>query len=333
MSRLVAATVLVLVAGLSTAHDAVASIDRTQKRTPKAAVRRAPVRAPAIFPRVVRDDFVQRLAARTPPRFEVEPVRDYRPGCCFDATLESTCRVDDTNEMCWLDAGDGCGPVAVSDDVSAYWPEDLQIATESGARWGEVSRKEQQRSIREILRVLAERQPAKPVGLVAFAVGYVESGFNPTAEHPKTKACGLYQFLRGTWRDFARADVADDPDACRNARENAGAALTFLTHLYERNLQTIVDATPTWGTMNEWERLTTIFAGLYSLHNYGPNDPRWQEPENGARQIALAHVAVLKDFYDNLDGELRRTAPRGRPAVAKRPRLTRVSKRLPSPRR
>ena len=333
MQRLVAVTALALVCGLAAASDVAASIDHGAKRAKAPVVRRAPVRAPAIFPRIVRDDFVQRLAAKTPPRFEVEPVRDYRPGCCFDATSESTCRADDTNAMCWLDAGDGCGPMPLGDELVTYWPEDVQLATESGARWGEVSRKEQQRSIREILRVLAERQPAKPIGLVAYAVGYVESGFNPTAEHPKTKACGLYQFLRGTWRDFARADVADDPDACRDARENASAAVTFLTHLYETNLKTIVEQTPTWETMNEWDRLTTIFAGLYSLHNYGPNDPRWQEPENGARQIALAHVGVLKEFYDSLDGELRRTAPRVRPAVAKRPRLARVSKRLPSPRR
>jgi len=302
-----AVTALVLAVGLVASDDAVA------------AIRRAPTRAPAIFPRIVREDFVRRLAAKAPPALEVEPVRDYRPSCCFEATAESTCRVDDTNAMCWLDAGDGCGPRAPGEDVAAYWPEDVQLATASGLGWGEVSREEQRRSIREILRVLAERQPAKPVGLVAYAVGYVESGFNPTAEHPKTKACGLYQFLSGTWRDFARADVAGDPTACRNPRENASAAVTFLTHLYDTHLATIVEQTPGWDTMSEWDRLTSIFVGLYSLHNYGPNDPRWQEPDNGARQIALAHVGILKDFYDGLTGELQRAAPRARP-VAKRRR-------------
>jgi hypothetical protein len=339
MQRLVAVTALTLVCAFAAPRVSTASIDHAVKPPTASAVRRAPSRAPAIFPRIVRDDFVQRLAAKTPPRYEVEPVRDYRPACCFEATDESTCRVDDTNAMCWEDAGDGCGPMPIGDELVAYWPEDVQIATESGARWGEVSKKEQQRSIREILRVLAERQPAKPVGLVAYAVGYVESGFNPTAEHPKTKACGLYQFLSGTWRDFADADVADDPDSCRDPRENAVAAVRFLSELYDRNIGTIVEQTPEWGTMSEWDRLTTIFAGLYSLHNYGPNDPRWQEPENGARQIALAHVNVLKEFYDSLDGELRRTAPRPprvRKAVMKRPALTRVSKiskRVPSSRR
>ncbi len=72
--------------------------------------------------------------------------------------------------------------------------------------------------------------------------------------------------------------------------------------------------------MTEWDRITEIFVGLYSLHNYGPNDPRWQEPENGARQIALAHVGILKDFYESLDGELKRTAPRTARPVAKRRR-------------
>jgi hypothetical protein len=318
MRRPTAYTALALVIGLAAPAWSFAAIHPPAKRAPAPTVKRAAPRAPAVFPRVVRDDYVRRLAAKAPPSIEVQPTRDYRPGCCFAATDESTCRVDDGNAMCWLDAGDGCGPVAMSDDLAAYWPENLQIATESGLGWGEVSRAEQQRSIKEILRVLAERQPAKPVGLVAYAVGYVESGFNPTAEHPKTKACGLYQFLRGTWRDFARADVADDPTACRNPRENAAAAITFLSELYDKNIGTIVEQTPGWEEMTEWDRITTIFAGLYSLHNYGPNDPRWQEPENGARQIALAHVGILKDFYESLDGELKRTAPRARPAPKRR---------------
>jgi hypothetical protein len=301
-----AVTALALSLGLVAADDAVA------------AIRRAPNRAPTIFPRVVSEDFVRRLAAKAPPAFEVEPEKDYRPSCCFDATADSTCRVDDGNAMCWLDAGDGCGPQTPGADLAAYWPEDVQIATASGPAWGEVSREEQRRSIREILRVLAERQPAKAVGLVAYAVGYVESGFNPTAEHPKTKACGLYQFLSGTWRDFAGAAVADDPTACRNPRENASAAITFLTHLYDTHLATIVEQTPGWATMSEWDRLTSIFVGLYSLHNYGPNDSRWQLPENGARQIALAHVGILKDFYDGLAGELQRAAPRTRLAPKRR---------------
>lgn len=320
MRRPTAYTALALVIGLAAPAWSLAAIHPPAKRAPAPAVKRAAPRAPAVFPRVVRDDYVRRLAAKAPPSIEVQPTRDYRPGCCFAATDASTCRVDDGNAMCWLDAGDGCGPVAMSDDLAAYWPENLQIATESGLGWGEVSRAEQQRSIKEILRVLAERQPAKPVGLVAYAVGYVESGFNPTAEHPKTKACGLYQFLRGTWRDFARADVADDPTACRNPRENAAAAITFLSELYDKNIGTIVEQTPGWEEMTEWDRITTIFAGLYSLHNYGPNDPRWQEPENGARQIALAHVGILKDFYESLDGELKRTAPRAARPAAKRRR-------------
>jgi hypothetical protein len=280
----------------------------------QASIRPPSARAAAVFPRVVREDLVERLAAKVVPVLEIEPLRVSVPGCCFDATPDSTCRVDDGDAMCLADAGDGCGPAFVADrEAPPYWPETVPVVAESGSRWGEVSRAEQRRSIREILRVLAERQPAKAVGIAAYAVGYVESGFNPTAMHPKTKACGLYQFLSGTWRDFARADVADDPDACHDARENAAAAITFLTHLYETHFQTIVDQTPEWATMTEWERLTAVFVGLYSLHNYGENDPRWLDAENGARQIAMAHVGVLKDFYDTLNAEAVRLAAGRRP--------------------
>ena len=292
----------------------------------RGALRRTPSR-PTTFPRVVREDFVTRLAAKVKPLVAIEPAIDYRPRCCFEMTDDGTCRVDDANAMCWLDAGDGCGPsFDRAGNVAAYWPESPLITTASSPRWGEVSREEQRRSIREILRVLAERQPARPVGLAAYAVGWVESGFNPAAEHPRTKACGLYQFLDGTWRDFARPGAADDPSACRDPRENAAAAVTFLSHLYDAHRDTIVEQTPTWNQMTEWEQLQTIYVGLYSLHNYGENDPRWQDAENGARQIALAHVAVLKDFYDSLDGELRRTAPR--PAKSRSPSRA-VSKRRP----
>jgi hypothetical protein len=309
--RLTVATIVVtLVTGLVAVDDGVA------------AIRRGAARVPATFPRVVREDFVRRLAEKVSPLVAIEPGPEYAPGCCFDARPDGTCRVDDANTTCWLDAGDGCGPLLAADaDAGAYWPEDGWVVTTSSPRWGEVSRAEQRRSIREILRVLAERQPARPVGLAAYAVGYIESGFNPTAEHPRTRACGLYQFLGGTWRDFARRDVAGDPTACRDPGENAAAAITFLSHLYDTKLRTIVESEPAWETMSEWERLTTIFVGLYSLHNYGPNDPRWQEPENGARRLALSHLGVLKDFYDTLGAEMRRAAPRPRAiASAKRRR-------------
>src|SRR6185369_9372548 len=66
---------------------------------------------PATFPRVVREEFVSRLAAKVSPLVEIEPpLKDYRPECCFDGTADGTCHVDDRNAMCWLDAGDGCGP-------------------------------------------------------------------------------------------------------------------------------------------------------------------------------------------------------------------------------
>src|SRR6185369_17120800 len=137
-----------------------------------AAIRRGS--PPASFPRVVREEFVSRLAAKVTPLVEIEPQKDYRPGCCFDATADSTCRIDDGNAMCWLDAGDGCGPVLdESGQIAAYWPEDAKVASASSPKWGEVSRQEQRRSIREILHVLAERQPARPVGLAAYAVGFV----------------------------------------------------------------------------------------------------------------------------------------------------------------
>ncbi|MCC6766361.1 MAG: lytic transglycosylase domain-containing protein [Deltaproteobacteria bacterium] len=312
-------TAVLSLALAAAAGDVEASIQgKGRSRSAATVVRRTPPpRPPAVFPRVVREDFVRRLAEKVPPIAVLEPVPDYRPQCCFAGTAASTCRSDDANAMCWQDAGDGCGPRELEDGLVAYWPEEAPVAGAS-PRWGEVTREDQHRAIREILRVLAERQPAKPVGLVAFAVGYVESGFNPTAEHPRTKACGLYQFLRGTWRDYARADVADDPDACRDPRENAATGLAFLTHLYDTHLGTIVEQTPSWDTLSEWDRLTAIFVGLYSLHNYGPNDPRWLDEENGARQIALAHVGVLKEFYEGIAGELRRGAAPARAAKRRR---------------
>jgi hypothetical protein len=59
---------------------------------------------------------------------------------------------------------------------------------------------------------------------------------------------------------------------------------------------------------------------FHSLHHYGENDPRWLDAENGARQIALAHVGVLRDYYDGVAGELKRSTPRHPRPGAKRRR-------------
>ena len=125
MRTLITLTALVLAFGLSAPRDGAA------------AIRRAPTRAPAIFPRVVREDFVRRLAAKAPPAIEVQPVPDYRPPCCFEATLGSTCHLEaDADGMCWLDAGDGCGPATMEgEEVVAYWPEGVRTMTASGSAY------------------------------------------------------------------------------------------------------------------------------------------------------------------------------------------------------
>lgn len=280
-----------------------------------AAVRAAPTRAKPAFPRVVREDFVKRLAAKAPPVVAIEPIGDYQPRCCFEPAPDSMC-VANATDTCWIEAADGCGPEREStQQLPAYWPEGARRVAASGSRWGEVSREEQRRSIQEILRVLSERQPAKPVGLAAYAFGYIESGFNPTAIHPRTKACGLFQFLEGTWRDFAPEALADDPTACTNARANVGTAITFLSHLYDTYRSQIADQVMMWDTLSEWEQVSNIFLGLYVLHNYGQNYARWQDADNGARQIALAHINVLKDFYDGVQAEMVRAAVK--PKVAR----------------
>src|SRR5688572_33058498 len=76
MRRPAAATALALLVGLVAACHASAAIEPTAKRgamSTKRVVKRAAPRASAIFPRIIRDDFVRRLAAQAPPSIEVQP--------------------------------------------------------------------------------------------------------------------------------------------------------------------------------------------------------------------------------------------------------------------
>lgn len=302
---------------------------------------RVPARSavPPQFPRVVPERLVTRLldaAAVRPTRAQLH--REYGPRCCLaDEPLDACTSedpyadglgwtrapTDDEVDVCWADAGDGGGP-----DLQAYVGPGYQpgLPVRSGANWGEAAPDVRRRAIREMLRVFAERQPARQLGAVVYAIGFTESGFNPTAVHYRTSACGVHQFLPTTWPMHAREAAKLDPAACKDPRESTFAALAFHQYLFETYVRPVVEAMPEWSTMSEWDRLTTVFLKLYALHNYGEYDPRWQEDDTPVQRIALAHLGTLKAVWDAINAPAATPARPAR-AAAKATRTSRAPKK------
>lgn len=55
----------------------------------------------------------------------------------------------------------------------------------------------------------------------ALKVGHIESRYDPNAQHPGSKATGLFQFIPSTWKQYGQGQDARDPAA------NADAAMRF----------------------------------------------------------------------------------------------------------
>lgn len=98
----------------------------------------------------------------------------------------------------------------------------------------------QARSSAAVKSIIVEVATQSGIDSQAFLrMAEIESGFNPQAYHPRSKAAGLYQFIPSTARRYQLANVFD-------ARANAEAAAR-LWHDNERFLETALGRTPTPG--------------------------------------------------------------------------------------
>ena len=94
------ALALALVIGLGAATDVLASIERGRRPAT-----RAVQRVPAVFPRVVRDDFVRRLAAKAPPSIEeFEPVIEAASWLARKTVSAATCSTVTNWRVGWRDS-------------------------------------------------------------------------------------------------------------------------------------------------------------------------------------------------------------------------------------
>ncbi|MGO8100696.1 transglycosylase SLT domain-containing protein [Rhizobium leguminosarum] len=78
-----------------------------------------------------------------------------------------------------------------------------------------VSQGDEKAEIKALITAVAIRHGIEPTDFLRMA--QIESRFDPKAFHPKSKACGIFQFIPSTARLYGLAD-------CRNPQANADAA-------------------------------------------------------------------------------------------------------------
>ena len=78
--------------------------------------------------------------------------------------------------------------------------------------WGCAVPEDQDLSVRAIADALAKARLPIDLSAMILAIARVESGFNPFSEHPVSTACGLFQFVEGTWEAYQPTrDTCFDP--------------------------------------------------------------------------------------------------------------------------
>lgn len=126
---------------------------------------------------------------------------------------------------------------------------------------------------------------------VLLATVEIESGFNPMARAPTSSACGLFQFVKATGRNFGL-----DPENCMNPWANSLAGVQHYLYNYERRVA------PHLAELNGAERLFRAFELSYYMHHDGPG---YSKPAPELKATVLGGVAFLFRVHEVLEKEQR----------------------------
>src|SRR5262245_58669433 len=99
-------------------------------------------------------------------------------------------------------------------------------------RWGCAAPEAQEMSVRAIAGALAQARLPIDLSAMVLAIARVESGFNPFSEHPISTACGLFQFVEGTWEVYQPSR-----ETCFDPYVNAWAGVQHLSTLDHARLR------------------------------------------------------------------------------------------------
>jgi len=129
-------------------------------------------------------------------------------------------------------------------------------------RWGRAAPDDQELAVRAIADALAKARVPIDLSAMILAIARVESGFNPFSQHPVSTACGLFQFVEGTWQAYQPTR-----DTCFDPYVNAWAGVRHLSMLEQRRLRE-ARALLT-GVPDELQRTEYLYRLLYAYHFHG----------------------------------------------------------------
>jgi Transglycosylase SLT domain len=174
--------------------------------------------------------------------------------------------------------------------VSAALPPE----PEEWRRWGRAVPEDQDLSVRAIADALAKAHLPIDLSAMILAIARVESGFNPFSEHPVSTACGLFQFVEGTWEHYQPTR-----DTCFDPYVNAWAGVRHLSMLDSGRLR---DARKLLqGVPDEVQRTEYLYRLLYAYHYHGSRS--LYAALGGsltAQEAADSGVPYLKRYYSIL---------------------------------
>ena len=183
-------------------------------------------------------------------------------------------------------------------------------------RWGGADVARQEIALRAVLEALARTRPSLDVSAAILAIARVESGFNPDSQNPGSTACGIFQFVAGTWENYNPTR-----EACFEPGPNAQAGVKHLTNIHETYVR---EALPPRAELpDEEQRLEHTYRLLYAYHYHGSASAF--APQGGsvdAQLVAEAGLPHLRRFFSIL----RRAVYVPRP-VRRRPVVRAASKR------
>jgi hypothetical protein len=171
---------------------------------------------------------------------------------------------------------------------------ELPPEPEQWRRWGRAAPTDQDLAVRAIADALAKARLPIDLAAMVFAIARVESGFNPFSQHPVSTACGLFQFVEGTWQAYQPTR-----DTCFDPYVNAWAGVKHLSTLDRGRLagaRRLLEGVP-----DEVHRTEYLFRLLYAYHYHGSRSlyaALGGSPT--AQQAADAGVPYLKRYYSIL---------------------------------